>query len=76
MISVDVAVSERKVHLFNLDSGKFTSEHAHFYAKRAAKHDIADFFAYNRVFSQLMSGIMVPHDVPRRPGELKGAFDA
>ena len=75
MISIDAAVTELNAHRYNLDTGKFTVDHASFYARRAAKHDRMDPFTAARVFSRLMNGIMVPNDVPRLTGDARGQFD-
>ena len=76
MIDIDIAVNELKAHRHNMNEGKFTVTHAEFYARRAAKHDRTDPFTYSRVFSHLMNGIMVPRDVPRRTGDVRGSFDS
>ena len=75
MIEFDQAVSERNIHRIKKAQGKFRPEHADFYAKRAAKHARTDPFTYNRVYSHLMSGFMVPHDIPRLSGDVRGEFD-
>ena len=75
-IMISTTVIEYNMHRYNLDAGKFTPAHAEFYATRAAKHDLTDLFIYDRVCSHLMSGSMTPADIPRRHGDVWGAFDS
>ena len=75
MIDIDTAYLELHAHRKRLATGKFTVEHADFYAKRAAKGTRSDPFTYRRTFSLLMKGFMVPHDIPRGSRDTQGVFD-